>query len=270
MTTTESTAALLITQDDGWSLSLHRHLWRNGFAPLSIARNRETALDLFRKTTPRLVLIDLCQPDCNVVDLCADMLRAQPAIKIVLIGDNQAEAPLAAIHAGVSGCIERSVPLLAWQGLLVYILSGGVAFSRNVADSMLAQEWPAAKTQPLVTIGPLRIDLSQRQTRFAEQDIELTPREFALLTCLARYTDRVVTFDQLLSEAWGYDESDGTPAQVRLYVARLRRKLKENAQVPEFILTERGVGYRLNSGVLHKTGERGTYYEARAAALSPA
>jgi two-component system KDP operon response regulator KdpE len=131
-------------------------------------------------------------------------------------------------------------------------MSGGIAFSRGVVESVLAQSWLMQKRQPIVNIGPLRIDLSQHLTQFGGQRIELTPREFALLTCLARYLDHVVTFDQLLNEAWGYDANDGTPAQVRLYVARLRRKLQIDDHAPEFILTERGIGYRLHSEALER------------------
>jgi two-component system KDP operon response regulator KdpE len=68
-----------------------------------------------------------------------------------------------------------------------------------------------------------------------------------LLACLARNTGRVVTFDQLLNDAWGYDSEAGTESQVRMFVTRLRRKLVDDPQSPDFIVTERGVGYRLRS-----------------------
>jgi two-component system KDP operon response regulator KdpE len=77
--------------------------------------------------------------------------------------------------------------------------------------------------------------------------VYLTPREFAALACLARNVGRVVTFDQLLDEAWGYDAEMGTEAQVRLYITRLRRKLEDDPQTSDFIVSERGVGYRLRS-----------------------
>jgi len=247
---------LLISAEIEWSLALYRHLGEQGFMPLSIARTGATALDLFYQVSPRLVLIDLPLIDCNAIELCIQMLRAQPETKVVLVTESSENPPLAALQAGAAGCINRNFPATDWPGLLSYIMSGGVAFSRGIVDSLLTEAPVAQKNQSLVTVGPLRIDLTQRMVLYAGQHIQLTPREFALLVCLARNPDRVVTFDRLLNEAWGYDANDGTPAQVRLYVARLRHKLIEEAQTPHFILTERGIGYRLHSAILHRASLR--------------
>jgi len=249
---------LLLTQDQTWPAYLYSSLYRNGFAPLTIAPSGDTALDLFYQAAPRLVLVDLHLPDCNVIDLCVEMLLAQPAVKVVLLTETATEPPLALLHAGVSGCVHRTLPQKALPGLLLYILSGGTTFSLDVVETALAETWSTQQRQPLMTLGALRIDLSRRLILYGGQRVRLTPREFALLTCLARNIDHVVTFDQLLNEAWGYGENDGTPAQVRLYVARLRRKLLNDAQAPDFILTERGVGYRLHSEALHRTAINGT------------
>lgn len=244
---------LLITQDQTWLAALYSQLWQNGFAPLTIAPSSDAALDLFYQVTPRLILLDLHLPGCNVVDLCVEMLLNQPTVKIVLLAEHGAEPPLALLHAGVSGCIQREFSATALPGLLVYILNGGMTFSHDLVETALATAWTSQKRQPLLMIGALRIDPARRMILYGGRHIRLTPREFALLTCLARNTDHVVTFDQLLNEAWGYDANDGTPAQVRLYIARLRRKLLDDAQTPDFILTERGIGYRLHSEVLHRT-----------------
>jgi DNA-binding response OmpR family regulator len=250
--TQESIHTIVVTQDQEWLASLCGQLLQNGFAALTIAQSSDKALDLFHQAPPRLVLLDLQAPNCNAVDLCVEMLLAHPLVKIVLVSESTVEPPLAALHAGVSGCINRDVPAAAWPGLLTYVLNGGMAFNHSLMESILAEVWSAQKRQPLMAVGPLRIDLARRMVVYAGRRIPLTPREFALLTCLTRNTDRVVTFDQLLNEAWGYDADDGTPAQVRLYVARLRRKLTDVAQTPDFILTERGVGYRLHSSALHR------------------
>jgi two-component system KDP operon response regulator KdpE len=205
---------------------------------------------LFHQGTPRLVVVDLQLPGYNVIDLCVEMLLAEPAVKVTLVMQTAAPPPLAALHAGVSGCIHRDFPLTAWPGLLHYILAGGMAFPRSVLETLVADAWTTQKRQSPVSIGALRVDLTQRMALYGGRRIQLTPREFALLACLVHNTDQVVTFDQLLNEAWGYEADAGTPAQVRLYVARLRRKLLDEAQTPDFILTERGVGYRLHSDAL--------------------
>lgn len=248
-----TTPTLLVIPDQAWSSSLYAHLTQNGFTPLIITPTGDSALTLCYQFSPRLVLTDLHLPDCNVVELCRSMLVAQPAVKIVLITANDAEPLVAALWANVSGAIQRDFPLPAWPGLLNYVLQGGIAFSRNVLETFLADGGRMQKPKPLLTIGALQIDLAQRVVIYNGQRIQLTLREFALLTCLARNADRVVTFDQLLNEAWGFDADTGTATQVRLYITRLRRKLIDDAQIPDFILTKRGVGYCLHSEVLHRT-----------------
>lgn len=237
-------------------MSLYEHLMPNGFAPLTVVPTSDAALDLFYRVCPRLVLVDLHLPDHDVIDLCTEMLLAQPAIKVVLVAKPEAEPPLAALHAGISGCIKRDLPLTAWPGLLTYILGGGRVFHRGVFEAALAAAKSAQEGVPMMTVGPLQIDLAQHQVLYGGRRVLVTPREFALLACLVRNLDRAVPIDQLLNEAWGYDANTGTPAQVRVFIARLRRKLLEGVQAPDFILTERGVGYRLHSEVLRKANIR--------------
>jgi DNA-binding response OmpR family regulator len=253
---THQNHTLLVTPNQEWPSTLYGHLWQNGFAPLTVASTGKSALDLFYQVSPRLVLVDLCISDCNAIDLCVEMLQVQPATKIALIAENDSDLPPLAYQVGISACVSRELPFAAWPGLLVYILSGGMAFSRRAVDNLLAEAWTAQERQPHLTIGPLRLDLNRRRVLYDGRRIDLTPREFALLACLARNTDRAVTFDQLLNEAWGYTADDGTPSQVRLYIARLRRKLVEDVQAEDFIVTERGIGYRLHSSALRQANVR--------------
>lgn len=249
----EKIHTLLLTQDQTWLDLLYRPLWHNGFAPLTVVPTSEGTLDLCQQVTPRLLLIDLNLPDCDVVDLCIETLQIQPSVKVVLLADAAVEPPLAAIHAGVVGCIHSDLPSSALPSLLVYLLNGGVAFQHNLIERVLAAPQSKQKDHSLVTLGKLQIDQVQHVVLYAGRQVRLTPREFALLSCLVRNTDRVITFDQLLNDAWGFDTDNGTPAQVRLYVARLRRKLMQEAQTPDFIITERGFGYRLQSSILHRS-----------------
>ncbi len=250
--TQQSIHTLLVTSERKWPAPLYGHLWQQGFAPLLVTSTGDGALDICCRSSPQLALIDQSLTDYSVVDLCHALLVTQPMIKIVLVAENDNQVPLPVLHAGVSGCIHRNLPPAEWIGILSYVMKGGVAFNRAVIESLLAQSWTPQKRDPVMTIGALQINLACREVLVVGRRIQLTPREFTLLTCLARHVDRVVTFDQLLNDAWGYHANDGTPAQVRLYIARLRNKLMIDKKIPDFILTERGVGYRLYSTVLRR------------------
>jgi DNA-binding response OmpR family regulator len=224
-----------------------------GICPADDRSNRGECLGILAEAWPRLVLIDQRLPDWHGLELCVEVLHRQPLVKVVLVSEGEAEVPLTALKARLAGCVWRDLPLASWVGLLLYILHGGLAFSRPAIEGFFEPSGSSQKRQPSLTLGLLQIDLGQCQVEYAGRRIQLTPREFALLACLARNQDQIVSFDQLLNEAWKFDADDGTPAQVRLYVARLRRKLKAIAQTPNFILTERGLGYRLHTDALRRS-----------------
>lgn len=241
---------LLIAQNQEWTSSVFNHLWRTGFAPIMVAQTPSSALQLLEQVSPRLALIDLQLPDCNVIDLCRAMLAVQPQMKIVLMAEANSTLPPTALEAGVVGCLYRDLPIAAWPGLLAYIDKGGMAFRRSFIEDLLAQGENGQNGCALVKIGQLHIDFQQQLVLYDGLRIQLTPREFSLLTCLVRRRDQIVTFDEILADAWGYDPDLGDAAQVRLYVARLRNKLREGTARPNFIITQRGIGYRLQTGIL--------------------
>jgi two-component system KDP operon response regulator KdpE len=238
---------LLVTPDEQWRVNLAAHLAENNFDRISQAADAASALSLVGEASPDLAVIEAGLPDADGLTLCQVMQTLHPTIKIVLIAKDDAALQLAALHANACGCINRDLPPAQWAGLLTYVHGGGAAFSQVVVGELLTGAWLAKTGAAMLTVGPLAIDVARRQVMLSGQPIFLTPREFMLLACLARNAGRVVTFDQLLNEAWGYDSEIGTPAQVRLYVTRLRRKLDDNPDSPGFIVTERGIGYRLRS-----------------------
>jgi DNA-binding response OmpR family regulator len=250
--TPKHTQTLLITADQQWSSLLSEYLYHQGFTPLIVMPTDQLSLEVSQQLRPELLLLDLHPTDnfALIINLCTEMLRAQPSVKIILITAEDQVVPLVVLHAGIAGCIARTFPLVEWPGVLAYVLNGGVIFSRAIIETLLTQHSPVQKINPWLTIGLLQIDLTQHTVIYAGRSIHLTGREYALLVCLARRVDQVVTFDQLLTEVWGYDNDDGSPAQVRLYVTRLRRKMLEEAQTPDFIYTERTIGYRLESEAL--------------------
>jgi two-component system KDP operon response regulator KdpE len=241
---------LLVTPDEQWRARLDMHLAQNNFELVGKAANATSALTLFREADLDLVIIDASLPDADGLVLCQLMQTLRPAVKVILTAKDDATLQLAALHANASGCINRDLPPAEWASLLTYVVNGGGAvFSQAVVEEVLAGASLAKTEAATVAVGPLVIDVASRQVTLSGQPILLTSREFALLACLARNVGRVVTFDQLLNEAWGYESQIGTPAQVRLYITRLRRKLGDDPDSPGYIVTERGVGYRLRSPV---------------------
>ena len=91
--------------------------------------------------------------------------------------------------------------------------------------------------------GEFRINFLNREVHVRGESSHLTPKEFDLLAVLVRNAGRVVSRDELVSEAWG-DEYAESVDSLKLYIHYLRHKIENNPQQPEYILTSRGVGYR--------------------------
>jgi DNA-binding response OmpR family regulator len=110
--------------------------------------------------------------------------------------------------------------------------------------AVLRRPRAAQSADGMLTAGDLRIDLSARRVWRADQEVELTRKEFDLLARLARDAGRVVTREALMSDVWDMNWF-GSTKTLDVHIAWLRRKLGEDPAQPSYIHTVRGVGFRL-------------------------
>jgi two-component system KDP operon response regulator KdpE len=100
--------------------------------------------------------------------------------------------------------------------------------------------------EPVVEIGPLRMDFAAREVFLDGEPVHLSPNEYGLLSALVRHAGKVLTHKQLLEEVWG-GVASAQPTYLRVYMASLRKKLEPDPARPRLLLTEPGVGYRLKA-----------------------
>jgi two-component system KDP operon response regulator KdpE len=100
--------------------------------------------------------------------------------------------------------------------------------------------------EPVVRVGPLSIDLVSRAVTLKEQRIQVTRKEYALLHGLAVHVGLVVTHQQLIRDIWGAHA--GSIQYLRILVRKLRQKVEADPTRPLLIVSESGVGYRLEQG----------------------
>ena len=97
---------------------------------------------------------------------------------------------------------------------------------------------------PVVAVGSLEVDVVRHRISRAGLEIKLTPKEFELLSFLARHAGRVLTHKQILTAVWGPAHTEDTQ-YLRVYIGQLRQKIEEHPNDPTVILTEPGIGYRI-------------------------
>jgi two-component system KDP operon response regulator KdpE len=180
---------------------------------------------------PELVLLDLGLPDGDGIELTRN-LRTWSRVPIIVISARGREADkVEALDAGADDYLTKPFGL----DELLARMRVALRHARDVGPGV---------SEPVVMIGPLRIDLERREVSRAGIPVRLTPTEFRLLAFLARHSGRIVTHSQILKEVWG-----GAPAaeahHVRVHMAELRKKIEDDPARPKLLLTELGVGYRL-------------------------
>ncbi|MGN6116982.1 MAG: response regulator [Nitrobacter sp.] len=101
---------------------------------------------------------------------------------------------------------------------------------------------------PVLRVRDLEIDAVRHKATRTGVELKLTPKEFELLSFLAKNAGRVLTHRQILSAVWGIAHTADTQ-YLRVYIGQLRQKIEERADDPQIILTEPGVGYRITEDV---------------------
>jgi two-component system KDP operon response regulator KdpE len=226
----ENTYRVLIVDDEPEirrflraSLKTHQH-------EVIEATNGATALSQVREYHPDLIILDLGLPDMDGVEVTR-RLREWNTVPIIILSVREAEGDkIAALDAGADDYLTKPFGV------------GELLARMRVALRHMAPT-PAAT---VFTVGGLVVDLARRVVTVDEQEVQLTPTEYALLRILITNAGKVLTHHQLLREVWGpgYDQETHL---LRVNISNLRAKLESEPARPRYILTEPGVGYRLRT-----------------------
>ena len=196
------------------------------------AANGESAFDAFTDWKPDLIITDLSMPGMTGVELCRSVReRAQVPI-IVLSVRGEERNKVEALDAGADDYVTKP---FSTNELLARVRAN----LRRVA----AAETPS--TEPIEE-GHFFIDPESRQVRVSGKEVHLTPKEYDLLTFMARHPGKVLTHRVLLNAVWG-GQSVQQPEYLRVFVNQLRKKIEPNEE-PKYIVTEPWVGYRFQPG----------------------
>lgn len=180
---------------------------------------------------PDLLLLDLGLPDGDGLEVIAKIREFSGAPIIVISARGQERDRVAALDGGADDFIGKPF--------------GAGELLARIRAALRRAARPSATTG-LAVFGDVEADLDARIVRVNGDPVHLTPIEFKLLQVLLRHSGKVVTQRQLLNEVWGPNQIEHAQ-YLRVYVAQLRRKLERNPARPQHLLTEPGVGYRLQT-----------------------
>jgi two-component system, OmpR family, KDP operon response regulator KdpE len=179
---------------------------------------------------PDLIILDLGLPDESGHDVLKK-LREWYTNPIIILSVQSSEADI--IKALDNGANDYLVKPFRTGELLARIRSAlRIAYRED--------------SNPVITYNDLQIDLSARTVKKKNEVIKLTATEYTLLALFAKNEGKVLTHRYLLKEVWGPGYIDQSQ-YLRVFIAQLRKKIENDPNRPEYILTESGVGYRLVS-----------------------
>jgi two-component system KDP operon response regulator KdpE len=176
---------------------------------------------------PDAVILDLVLPDSSGRDVTRE-LRAwsdAPIILVSAVGDE--EEKIAALDAGADDYVTKPFAI-------------GELLARLRA--VLRRAGPPG--EPVLEVGPIKIDLERTAVSVDGEAVHLTPHEFRILRLLAENPGKLLTHRVILREVWGPSYGDESN-YLHVYVSQLRRKLEPEPTRPRYLLTEPGAGYRL-------------------------
>ena len=220
-------ALILLVEDDRYiTAALTRALSDAGHVVRPVGQATE-ALKILTEEGPDLVILDLGLPDIDGTDALR-MMRTVSEVPVIVATARRSEADIISLlSAGADDYVTKP-------------FSSGHILARIAA--VLRRPPPRPATPPHgITLGDLEISPRQRRAALHGQALQLTRREFDVLTYLAERVGQVVSRRELLTEVWNQSRI-GEEQTIDVHISWLRRKLGETAAAPRYLHTVRGVG----------------------------
>jgi two-component system, OmpR family, KDP operon response regulator KdpE len=180
---------------------------------------------------PDLIILDLALPDRRGSEVL-DLVRSWSNVPIIILSvEANEEEKVHLLEAGADDYVVKPF---------------GIAELIARSHAALRRYHKSAKENPVVVAGPLSIDLAHRAVLLNDRQIKLTRKQYLLLHVLASHIGLVVTHDRLLDEIWSGSVRKNIQ-YLRILVRDLRQIIEPNPNRPQLLVTESGVGYRLQS-----------------------
>ena len=211
------------------------NLENEGYA-IEKAYDGEQALEVFEKSQPDLVILDLMLPKMDGLEVCRE-IRKQSAVPVIMLTAKDSEIDkVLGLELGADDYVTKP---FSNRELIARVKA-------NLRRNLVKEPEPQEVNKNEIVVGDLVIHQDAYIISKHGEEIELTHREFELLHSLARHIGQVMTREHLLETVWDYDYF-GDVRTVDVTIRRLREKIEDIPSHPTYIVTRRGVGYLLKN-----------------------
>ncbi len=232
-TTSTPLRALVVDDEPSLIRAVAGYLEHDGFV-VTTAADGEQALAAARRDPPDIVVLDLMLPGIDGIEVCRQLRTFSDAYVIMLTARSEELDTLIGLSVGADDYMTKP-------------FSPRELTARIRSLLRRPRTAPEAGEQHVRTIADLSLDTQSRQVHLGQTQVKLTRTEFDLLETLTERPKVAYTRRQLIEHVWGPDWF-GDEHLVDIHIAHIRAKLGDDAVTPRFILTLRGVGYRMGPG----------------------
>lgn len=225
------TKILVVEDEESFSDAIAFMLRKEGFE-VGVAGDGHSALEAFSESGADLVLLDVMLPGLSGTEVCRT-LRQRSAVPIIMVTARDSEIDkVVGLELGADDYVTKPFSSRELVARVKAVLRRGSNHD-DVAE-------PAA----VLEVGPLRMDVERHLVTVDGEEVRLPLKEFELLELFMRNPGRVLTRGQLITRIWGVDYVGDTKT-LDVHVKRLRAKIEPDPANPLYLLTLRGLGYKL-------------------------
>jgi two-component system response regulator VicR len=220
---------ILVVDDEESMVDVIRYSLEKAGYQVCAANDGEDALRVAREEKPDLVVLDIMLPRLDGYEVCKIMCAEMGMPIIMLTAKDEEIDKVVGLEVGADDYLTKP---FSPRELVARV------------RARLRREMRAHKAPPPneLHFGELSVNFDRREVHLGGRKVDLTPREFDVLTHLVQNLNRVVTRESLLDKVWGYDYY-GEDRIVNVTIARLREKIERDPAHPRYIITVRGAGY---------------------------
>jgi DNA-binding response OmpR family regulator len=222
---------LIVEDNDDLAFGLRTALEFEGYE-VDVAGDGQRGLEAVVADPPDLVVLDLMLPEMDGYTVLRELRQRGVHVPVLILTARGEEADVVlGFDCGADDYVTK--PFSTAE-----LLARARALLRRSAMNSTGQS-------EVERFGDIEVDPASRTVNAGGRQVDLSPKEFDLLLALLKRRGAIATRAELLKEVWRYENTDVMTRTVDIHVAELRRKLEADPSNPDFILTVRKVGYRL-------------------------
>ncbi|HQH27984.1 MAG TPA: response regulator transcription factor [Oligoflexia bacterium] len=228
---------ILIVEDDYNIVEVIRSALEGLGYPFEHADDGQDALDDCSVNDYALVILDVNLPSLSGLEVCRALRSKKPLLPILMLTARGEEVDkVLGLELGADDYLVKPFSTRELSARAKALLRRSEAAVERAVEQL--------KQQDRYCLGSLAVDFERRKVYRSAEEVPLTALEYDLLAFLAQHAGRPFTREQIVEHVWQY-EGSGYDRTVTVLVNRIRAKIEDDPAKPKYLLTERGVGYRM-------------------------